>query len=106
MIWILMHTAISVLLILTALFMMWRWGAQKNLAERLGLALVSGCGFLRINVIWERHDSPYDYWAPTLLSLGLLLVLTGRGYRDWRHESRNISAIKQARAHLQARGKL
>lgn len=106
MIWLIMHTLISLMLIAVALFMMWRWGANKNLAERMGLALISGCGFLRINVIWERHDSPFDYWAPTLLSLGVLLLLTGRGYRDWRHDDRNQTAVSQARAHLQSRGKL
>ena len=62
--------------------------ATMNMVERIGLGLVGGCSFLTIGVIWER-DGPFEGWASTMMTLGCVLFLGGRTWRDMRHQRNN-----------------
>lgn len=105
MTWELAHSVVSFAMTCIAIYMLARWRERYNLSERLGLGMIGGCGFLRINVIWELHASPFYNWAPTILSIGFALLLAGRAYRDRRHELRNFAAVQAAQSYLQSRGK-
>lgn len=95
-------------LILTAIIVVkiTRFGETLNPVERVGLGMMGGAGLLTIGVIWERQESPFADWSPLIFTIGAILLLAGRTWRDWRHEHRNITARQQARDYLQARGKL
>ena len=75
-----------------------------NLVERIGLGLVGGCSFLTIGVIWER-DGPFEGWASTMMTLGCILFLGGRTWRDMRHQRANDAQIAYWEAHKAGRGK-
>lgn len=83
-----------------------RFRDTMNLLERAGLGFVGGTSFLTVGVIWERQGSPYEGWAATLLTFGVLMFLIGRTIRDRKHAQANERQIDAARLHLEGRGKL
>lgn len=68
-----------------------------NLWERYGMAIAAGTSILTITVIWEGERSPFDGWATSLFSLGVLVYFIGRTLRHWRHEENNRKHIAQGR---------
>lgn len=78
---------------------------MANVIERLGLGLLGGCSFLTIAVIWER-DGPFEGWASTMMTLGAIMLLAGRTYRDMKHDRANHVGRNEAERYLKARGKL
>lgn len=77
-----------------------------NITERMGLGMMGGGSFLTIPIIIDRGASPFDGWATSVMTLGMLLLLVGRTYRDWKHSSRNAEQVRQSRSYLESRGKL
>lgn len=74
--------------------------------ERAGLGMMGGGSFITIPIIVSQHDNPFSGWATSILTLGAVLFLAGRTWRDRRHEQANAQAIREAREHLKSRGKL
>lgn len=70
---------------------------MANMAERLGLGMMGGGSFLTIGVIIEGHDSPYDGWAATVLTIGMVLLIGGRTWRDMKHQRANSQMIERAK---------
>lgn len=95
-------------LLLTALviYKLSQFREMANLVERIGLGMMGGGSFLTVPIIMDRNHSPFDGWATTVLTLGVVLLIGGRTYRDWKHARANEAAVEQARGHLQARGRL
>jgi hypothetical protein len=86
-----------------------RVGHMLNLAERIGIGLMGGAGFMTTAVILDyetAHGTPFDVWAGALFTVGGWLFFSGFVHRKMGHERRNDEAMRQAQAHLQARGKL
>ncbi|MEH3121157.1 MAG: hypothetical protein PGN16_04120 [Sphingomonas phyllosphaerae] len=83
-----------------------RFRETMNGLERTGLGFVGGTSFLTIPVIWQREGSPFDLWAATILTFGVLMFLIGRTIRDRKHDKANRAAANEARGYLQSRGKL
>lgn len=83
-----------------------RFRETMNGLERTGLGFVGGTSFLTIPVIWQREGSPFDLWAATILTFGVLMFLIGRTIRDRKHDNANRAAANQARVYLESRGKL
>jgi len=83
-----------------------RFRETMNVMERAGLGFVGGSSFLTVAVIWERQGSPFEGWAATLLTFGVLMFLIGRTIRDRKHDNANRAAAVEARAYLRSRGKL
>jgi hypothetical protein len=74
-----------------------RFPGLFNAWERYGMSIAAGCSVLTVTVIWEAQRSPFDGWATTLFSLGVLLYFIGRTTRHWRHERANQLQLKQGR---------
>lgn len=83
-----------------------RFRETMNVMERTGLGFVGGTSFLTIPVIWEREGNPFELWAATILTFGVLMFIVGRTIRDRRHARANAAANAQAAAYLHGRGKL
>lgn len=94
-------------LILTGLviYKLSQFREMANMAERLGLGMMGGGSFLTIGVIIEGHDSPYDGWAAGVLTLGMVLLIGGRTYRDMKHQRANDQMVEQAREWQRGRGR-
>jgi hypothetical protein len=72
--------------------------------ERIGLSMMGAGSFLTVSVIWEGARSPFDGWSTTLLTVGAVLFLVGRTWRDRRHSRANARQVAQARDYLAGRG--
>lgn len=94
-----------VLLTIIVVYKLSQFRDMANLCERTGLGLIGGGSFLTVSVIWEPHG-PFEGWATAVMTLGVILLLVGRTWRDKQHSVRNLRAVKLAREHLQSRGKL
>lgn len=71
--------------------------------ERIGLGMMGGGSFLTVSVIWEGASSPFDGWATTLMTVGAILFLGGRTWRDRRHSRANAGAVDAARDYFASR---
>lgn len=83
-----------------AIILIWklvRFPLLFNSWERYGMAIAAGTSVLTVTVIWEAQRSPFDGWATTVFSFGILLYFIGRGMRHWRHERANEAQIRQGR---------
>jgi hypothetical protein len=74
-----------------------RFPGLFNAWERNGMAIAAGCSLMTVTVIWDGQRSPFDGWATTLFSIGVLIYFTGRMMRHWRHERANIEQLRQGR---------
>lgn len=76
---------------------LYRFPALFNNWERYGMAIAAGTSVLTITVIWDAQRSPFDGWATSLFSIGVLLYFIGRTTRHWRHEANNRAQLRQGR---------
>jgi hypothetical protein len=65
------------------------------LCERIGMGMVGGSSLLTISVIWQLERSPFDGWANSIFSAGVLTYFIGRMYRHFRHERNNRVMINR-----------
>lgn len=83
---------------------------RLNDPQRYGLGLLAGASFMTIPVVIDFYTkgpgTPFDMWANTALSVGMVLFLSGTLIRVKRHSKANEQQIFVARGHLQGRGKL
>lgn len=79
---------------------------MANGAERLGLGMMGSGSFLTVPIILYKNQNPFEGWAITLLTMGAILLLLGRTYRDHRHWRANKRAQLAAAQYLKSRGKL
>lgn len=82
-------------LVLTALsvYKLTQFGEMMLPVERLGLSMMGGGSFLTIPVLIEKRDSPMDGWAVTVLTVGAVVFLAGRTWRDRKHQRANDAMI-------------
>lgn len=106
MIWDLVNSLGRLLLTVIVIILITRLRHLLNALERIGLGFAGAGSFLTIPVIWQRHGSPFEGWATTLLTYGALMAWVGFGWRKLRHDQRNAQAVAEATARLQSRGKL
>jgi len=78
---------------------------ELNECERAGLGLMGAGSFLTIGVIWEQRQSPFDGWAVTLLTYGVVLFLGGYGWRKLRHHRANVIQKRLSAAYFKAKDK-
>lgn len=79
---------------------------MANPVERLGLGLMGSGSFLTVPIILYKNQNPFEGWAVALLTLGAIMLLIGRTYRDHKHWRANQQQRVEAERHLRARGKL
>lgn len=68
-----------------------------NIWERMGLGMMGGGSFLTIGILIEGPRSPFDGWAVTVLTLGMVLLIGGRTWRDMKHERANREQLEYAK---------
>lgn len=62
---------------------------QANSAERMGLGLMGSGSFLTVPIILYKNQNPFEGWAVALLTIGAILLLGGRTWRDHKHKRAN-----------------
>lgn len=85
-------------LVLTAIsvYKLTQFGEMMIPVERLGLSMMGGGSFLTIPVLIEKRDSPMDGWAVTVLTVGAVVFLAGRTWRDRKHQRANDALAAMA----------
>lgn len=85
-----------------------RVGHMLNVAERVGIGLMGGCGLMTTAVILDNdaHGTPFDVWAGAGFTVGGALFFSGFVFRKLRHDHANEAQKAIAKAHLRKRGKL
>jgi hypothetical protein len=75
-----------------------------NSVERFGLGLMGAGSFLTVPVILYKNQNPFEGWAVTLLTIGAILLLAGRTWRDRRHKKRNDMQVRWHEEWKRSRG--
>ena len=103
MTWELLNSLGRIALVLLAIYKIYHFRDRMIPVEQAGLCVMaSGC-LLTVPVIWERQGSPFEGWASSLMSLGMLVFIAGRTWRDRRHERANDRARAQAAKYMEGR---
>lgn len=97
-VWDIINSILRVCIAVIIAWKLWRFSPLFNFWERYGMGIAGGCSLLTITVIWKGERSPYDGWAATLFSFGVLLYFVGRMTRHWRHERNNRLMVGAAKA--------
>ncbi|MEO7467814.1 MAG: hypothetical protein ABIV36_12425 [Sphingobium limneticum] len=95
--WDILNSLARVAITLILVWKLIRFQGLFNAWERTGMSIAAGCSLLTVTVIWQGQRSPFDGWATTLFSIGVLLYFIGRMTRHWRHERANQMQLKQGR---------
>lgn len=99
-VWDIINSIMRVGIMLIVAWKLIRFFHLFNSWERWGMSIAGGCSLLTVSVIWGGERSPYDGWATTLFSFGVLLYFIGRTTRHWRHERNNQAMVLAARRHM------
>jgi len=78
---------------------------MANAMERFGLGMMGSGSFLTVPVILYKNQNPFEGWAVTILTVGAILLLIGRTYRDHKHWRANRRQQRLAAQYLEARQK-
>ena len=92
---------------LTALmaYILIAFGHSLTRMERFGMGITGGSSFLTIALIADvrKIGTPFDGWSPSLLTLGVIVFVTGRLLRFRKHQRNNAAAVEAAAQHLKGR---
>lgn len=77
---------------------------SANSVERLGLGLMGAGSFLTVPVILYKNQNPFEGWAVTLLTVGAIMLLAGRTWRDRKHKKRNDMQVRWHEEWKRSRG--
>ncbi len=106
MIWDILNVAGRLLLTLLVIYKLSLFREHMICVERVGLGMMGGGSFLTVPIIIDRYNNPFNGWATTLLTVGALVFIAGRTWRDRRHAAANQEQVIAAHDHLVKRGKL
>lgn len=76
-----------------------------NITERYGLGMMGAGSFLTVPIIILKNGNPFEGWAVSLLTIGAILFLGGRTWRDSKHSRANAAMVRQGRDWQAQRGK-
>jgi len=93
------------LLVGIVVFKLTQFREMANVAERFGLGLMGAGSFLTIPVILYKNQNPFEGWAVSLLTYGVILFLSGRTWRDYKHARANRQMVRQGEMWNAQRGK-
>jgi len=79
---------------------------MANAMERLGLGMMGSGSFLTVPVILYKNQNPFEGWAVTILTVGAILLLIGRTYRDHKHWAANKRMLQAAERYMKSRRKM
>jgi len=86
-------------------FKLTQFREMTNFCERSGLGMMGAGSFLTIPVIMFKNDNPFEGWAVSLLTYGVILFLAGRTWRDYKHSRANKIMVQQGDIWRAQRGK-
>lgn len=78
---------------------------MANAIERYGLGLMGAGSFLTVPVILFKNQNPFEGWAVSLLTLGAIMFLAGRTWRDMKHQTANKEMVRRGQEWAAKRGK-
>lgn len=102
--WEISNIALRLLLTMLCIYKLAQFREQANLIERIGIGMMGGGSFLTIGIILEGPRSPFDAWATTVLTGGIVLLVAGRTWRDLQHDRNNRRQLIASRAWMKGRG--
>lgn len=78
---------------------------MANVAERYGLGMMGAGSFLTVPIILLKDANPFEGWAVSLLTIGAIMFLSGRTWRDRKHARANAAMVKIGREWQAQKGK-
>lgn len=99
MTWDILNSLWRVLLVLVVAYKLTQFREMMIAAERIGLGLMGGGSLMTVSIIWEHRASPFDGWAVSVMTIGAVVFLMGRTWRDRRHQRANDRQIQYWEAH-------
>lgn len=96
MTWDILNSLGRLMLTLIVIYKLSQFREMMIPIERLGLGMMGAGSLLTISIIWERTRSPFDGWAVTVMTVGAVLFVAGRTWRDRRHQRANDALVRQA----------
>ncbi len=98
------NAAFRVILTILVIYKVTQFRDQANGVERAGLGMMGAGSFLTVPVLLYRNQNPFEGWAATLLTVGAILLLAGRTWRDRRHKKRNDMQVRGHKEWKRSRG--
>lgn len=78
---------------------------MTNATERFGLGMMGAGSFLTVPVLLYKNQNPYEGWSISILTIGAILFLAGRTWRDRKHSRANDLAREEGRLWQAQKGK-
>lgn len=79
--WVIFNVATAVIVAMTIVFMIARFGDEISKPERIGLCIVGAGMLLRIGPLIARNvlsqNSPFDDWSSSLMQIGMTAYILG-----------------------------
>lgn len=97
MIWDILNATLRLVVTVIVIYKLAQFRETANLCERIGMGLAGGGSFMTIPIIMEGTNSPFDGWAVTVMSLGFVLWMGGRTWRDMKHHRNNRRQLEFAK---------
>lgn len=98
------NAVFRVILTILVIYKVTQFRDQANSVERMGLGLMGAGSFLTVPVLLYRNQNPFEGWAVTLLTIGAILLLSGRTWRDYKHKRANDIQAKWGEQWRRERG--
>lgn len=97
-VWDVLASIARLLLVLLLGYKLFRFYALFNIWERLGMSFGGAGCLLTIPVLWQLSPSPFEGWATTIFSYGMLSFFFGRVMRVyWGHKQANEAQVAQGK---------
>lgn len=78
---------------------------MANISERYGLGMMGAGSFLTVPIIVLKDANPFEGWAVSLLTIGAIMFLAGRTWRDRKHALANAEQVRRGHEWLAQKGK-
>jgi len=91
------NTAGRIILTCIVVYKVTQFREMANVVERYGLGLMGAGSFLTVPVILYKNQNPFEGWAVSLLTIGAIMFLSGRTWRDMKHQRANRIMIERGR---------
>lgn len=102
--WDIINALLRLSLTFICIYKLAQFRDQTNMAERVGIGMIGGGSFMTIGIILEGTVSPFDGWATSVMTAGVVLLIAGRTWRDLQHQRNNRRQLIASRAWMKGRG--
>ena len=95
MTWDILNSLWRIMVTMIAVYKLTQFAGQMINMERIGLGMMASGSIMTIPIIWEGQRSPFDGWAVSVMTVGMIVFLAGRTWRDRRHQRANDEMIRR-----------